>query len=333
MSADVQMMPARQVMFESDADGLDLVTVALYSVLRNADPERPVKVLLAHDDSFVAAGGVEQVRRAVARFPSAAVEFSNFSPIYARHREKLERADVRWPPMVWGWVFADHLFPEATGRLVYLDLDTYTTGDLQELFDLDLASGNHLMGMVAESVRPGDDFCGVKWTTSDPALYNTGVIALDLDAWRREGMALKVADWFAAHKADVPFVEQDATNFVCQDRILRLPLKWNYCDNDLRGLKTLDLSAPLWRGLHPPREALEAMCAPKVIHYMYTHKPHVYNHRPERNRFREAMVELGMIRGRLPGENLLRWLEGKWFDAKYARLRRRALRMRAEATA
>jgi len=321
----------RQVMFESDANGLTLVTVALYSVLRNADADKPVRILLAHDESFVAAGGIEQVCRTVARFPTASVVFANFTPLYEAHREKLERLDVRWPPMVWGWVFADHLFPQATGRLVYIDLDTYTTGDLQELFDLDLTSGNHLMAMVAESVRTDDNFCNVTWSGADRALYNTGVIALDLDAWRREGMALKIADWFAAHKADVPFVEQDATNYVCRGRILRLPLKWNYCDNDLRGLKTLDLAAPLWRGLHPPLEALEAMCAPKIVHYMYTHKPHVYNHRPERNLFREAMIELGMITGRLPGENFGRWLEGKWYDFRYARLKRRALRMRAEA--
>jgi len=326
MTADAES--PRRVMFESDANGITLVSVAVYSVLRNSDRSRPVDILMAHDDTFVAAGGKAKIENVVKRFPHATVEFSDFMPIYKPLARRLERADTRWPPMVWGWVFCDRLFPGVGGKIVYIDLDTYVTGDLQELFDVDLASGGHLMAMVAESRRPDDDFCNVKWTTSDPALYNTGVILLDIDAWRREDMAMKIADWFAEHREDVPFVEQDAANFVCQGRILRLPLKWNYNDNSLRSLGKVDVKGgTLFEGLHPPREAIEAMAYPKIVHYMFTHKPDRYNHRPERNLFRRAMIELGMTSYRLPGETLPRLIEGWLHDMKHSILRRRARRM------
>ena len=318
-------------MFESDADGIDLVTVAAYSVLRNADKSKPVRLLVAHDDSFLEAGGREKMESLVARFPSASVVFSNFMPIYRSHAALLERGGTRWPPMVWGWVFAAELFPEVSGRLVYIDLDTYTTGDLQELFDLDLASGGYLAAMVVDTLRPEGDYCNVKWTVPDRALFNTGVVVMDVDAWRREGVSLKMAEWFAAHKSDALFLEQDAANFVCQRRILRLPLKWNTNDNNLKWVGSIDLKGGslLVEDLHSPVEVLEAIVEPKIIHYMFKHKPHRYNHRPERNRFRRAMMELGMIRYALPGENPLRMVEGWLYDAWYAWLKRRARRMLA----
>lgn len=315
-------------MFESDANGITLVTVAVYSVLRNADPEKPIRVLMAHDDTFLEAGGKEKLEAVIRRFPSATVEFANFMPLYRPLAAKMELAGTRWPPMVWGWVFAPTLFPSVTGKLVYIDLDTYTTGDLQELFELDLKRGRHLLAMVAESRRPEGRFCQVDWWTKDMALYNTGVVVMDADQWRAEGVTMKIVDWFAAHKADVPFVEQDAANYICQDRILRLPLKWNTNDNNLKLLEEVDpRGVRLFAGLHPAREALEAMVEPKIIHYMFTHKPHRYNHRPERNRFREAMIELGLIRFALPGENLFRLLEGWMYDLKYARMKRRARKL------
>ena len=318
----------RNVMFESDANGIGLVTVAIYSVLRNADCNRPVRILLAHDDTFLAAGGKEKVLEVVQRIPSAEVEFANFMPLYRPLAAKMEREGTRWPPMVWGWVFAPMLFPFATGNLVYIDLDTYTTCDLQELFELNLRQGNHLLAMVAESRRPEGRFCNVDWWTTDTALYNTGVVVMNTDAWLAEGITMKIVDWFAAHKADVPFVEQDAANYICQGRILRLPLKWNTNDNNLKELKLVDPTGKcLFENLHPVREALEAMVSPKIIHYMFTHKPHRYNHRPERNRFREAMIELGQIRYALPGENIFRMLEGWFYDCKYAFLKRRARKL------
>lgn len=320
-------------MFESDADGLTLVCVAMYSVLRNADAGSGVHILMAHDDTFLAAGGRERVEAIVGRFPSARVTFANFMPLYRPLADKLELPGTRWPPMVWGWVFAPALFPSATGTLVYIDLDTYTTGDLKELFELDLAKRGKLLALVAESLRPEGRFCNVDWTTDDPALYNTGVVVMDVDAWRSEGMTMKIVEWFSAHKADVPFVEQDAANYVCQGRILRLPLKWNTNDNNLRALDEVDVKGGrLFEGLHPAREALEAMVSPKIIHYMFTHKPHRYNHRPERNRFRQAMIELGMIRRALPGETFFRRIEGWFYDRRYAKMKKRAQGLLEEMT-
>ena len=306
----------RQVFFNSDGRGITLLSVAVHSLLKSNAPGHPLAIFIAHDRSFAETGCIERIRSIVDRFPDAKVTFLDYAPVQAECGELFK-------PLLWAFPLCDRLLPaDVTGQIVYIDIDMMVRKDLGELFDLDLASHGYVAAAVNESRREHRRYLvEAGWPDSAGYSFNNATTVLDLDAFRRERMSDKMADWYRQHFKTAVNLDQDAQNVVYGDRTLRLPPKWNYTDGWLERLLKQNPFAREWR-VFPPKDVLEAILDPCIVHYIGRHKPTAWTHRPERKAYRRMMDELGLLEnGRLPGETAVRRLVAGAFDVYHVLLK------------
>lgn len=145
------------------------------------------------------------------------------------------KVDYRGRPDLQGHAsaYTRFLIPEYlpnVSRVVYLDTDTLVRGDLTPLFDMQL---NHSLAAVQE----GTTFKQLwgKWLTNlaelvpDPeqAIFNDGVMVLDLDRWRAENITSDLEAWVMTTGASVD--DQLALNLEFQTKrgFDTLPHEWN----------------------------------------------------------------------------------------------------------
>ena len=108
----------------------------------------------------------------------------------------------------------EFLFPKVD-RILQLDCDTVCVDDVDYLFDVDL-QGNYVA--MCEEVLSTYKPYGMKY-------YNCGVAVEDLKAMRK----IKAADQMVAllSTKKLPYIDQDAINYVCNGKIFDLPTRYN----------------------------------------------------------------------------------------------------------
>lgn len=315
------MSHTRQVFLNSDGAGITLIAVAVYTLLRASDPSKPIRLFIVHDRSFADMGGVARIQSVVDRFPFASVWFGDFTPVFSKYAEVFSNPGTK---MVWAFPLCDKILPpDVTGNIVYIDIDMLVRKDLGELFEMDLKRDGLVAAAVNESRREDRRYLvEAGWPEAAGYSFNNACTVLDLDTFRAEGLSDKMIAWYAQHRAVAINTDQDCQNVVYGARTRRLPPKWNYTDGWLERLPRLNPFAREWR-VFPPRDMLEAILDPCIIHYIGRRKPTAWTHRSERKVFRRAMEELGLVAvgGRLPGETAPRIAIACAFDVYHAALR------------
>lgn len=313
----------RHVIFASDDRGFEPLQVAVYSLLASADASRPLTVSVLtgcrplspeHRGSLEALGG---------RFPFVRLEVIDCDGLLADRLASFND-DAVWGRMAWARCLISDLFPEEHGNIVYLDIDTFVCRDLAELYDLDL--GDNVLAAVPEERRETGTLHDPIWTNGlldGRAEYycNSGVLVMNVDAFRRETLLDRICTWYTGHRGQVIRPDQDTLNSLFWDRIVRLHPRFNHCDGWLERQLKEDPGAAFWRG-NTPKEVLEAVSDPAVLHFWGPKKPWRWNHRPEGARYAKAMRELGVLHGELPGSGFWRRLESGLFAVYHALLRR-----------
>ena len=313
------MNTKRQVFFNSDGQGIELLSVAVHTLLKAADSTKPISLYVVHDRSFVDRGGVGRIRRIIRKFPFASVWFGDLSPLLETYSDVFTHAGTK---LIWAFPLCDKILPPyVRGNIVYIDIDMLIRKDLGELFDLDLRRGGFVAAAVNESRREHRKYLiDAGWPESAGYSFNNACTVLDLDVFRSERLSDKMIDWYRRHRSIARNTDQDCQNVVYGDRTLRIPPKWNYTDGWLERLPKLNPFAREWR-VFDPVEILEAILDPCIIHYIGPRKPTQWTHRPERKIYRQMMDELGMIEnGTLPGETPLRRVIALLFDGYHTLL-------------
>ena len=314
------MSGKRQVFLNSDARGLTLLSVAVYSLLKASDPGKPVTVFIAHDQEFLDKGCDGVLRGIVARFPFAEILFGNLTPILAEYPDLFDPR--REKLMMWAFPLCERLLPpDMGGNIVYIDLDMLIRRDLGELYDMDLAAEGMVAAAVNESRRENLPYLvAAEWPEEAGYAFNNATCVVDLDQFRRDRLTDRMLDWRRRHR-DVHYSDQDAQNVAYGARTKRIHPKWSYTDGWLERIVKFSPFAREWR-VFPPREILEAILDPCIIHYIGPRKPTAWTHRPERRIYKRLMGELGLLEnGRLPGETAPKIVLGWLFDAYHALLK------------
>ena len=317
------MAAARQVFFNSDARGFTLLAVALYSLLKNATPDRSLTIYIACEHGFREQGLDAKLAKIAASYPFARLVFLDFDPWAAKHAKLFASAHNHWSPLLWAFPLCTELLPDDVhGNLVYLDIDMLIRRDLEELYSLPLAEDGCIAAAVNESRRETrPHLVASGWPKEAGYGFSNATMVIDVDAYRRESIPAQIIAWYEAHKDTSLAVDQDAENVILGARTRRIPIKWNYPDGWLERL----LKCPPWKRewrVHPRREVLEAIFDPCIIHYVGGRKPTRRTHRPERKAHRRLQRELGLMKGRLPdGQGWRDEIEGAVFDIYHALLR------------
>lgn len=110
-------------------------------------------------------------------------------------------------------------------RLVYVDADVIGAGDIRELWRCELAGSP--IGAVIDCYVDGDAFAARWGLPRAGGYFNSGVLLIDLERVRAEGLFARAIDFAVAHIAELRFTDQDALNHACWGRWTRLDPRWN----------------------------------------------------------------------------------------------------------
>ncbi|MBZ9670876.1 glycosyltransferase family 8 protein [Mesorhizobium sp. B2-1-8] len=153
--------------------------------------------------------------------------------------------------------YARLLIPEILpdcDKAIYLDADTLVVSDLRDLWSVDL--GDNLVAGVVDGFVEQEELDDVGLVRDE--YINSGVLAINLDAWRREGIADRI---FAKAKETVSsrYLDQTVLNSVSRGRVHYLAREWNFFSE---------------------RYVQSERRLPKVIHYAGSAKPWRYKRVP-----------------------------------------------------
>ena len=111
-------------------------------------------------------------------------------------------------------ILLGELLPENIHKVIYLDSDVLVLADLKELWDYDISG--YAAGMAENVTTSGEKF----------DYYNSGVILMNLDYWRKNKLAEKMIKYLNDNKT-LEFPDQDTINAVIGGQILEVPIGWN----------------------------------------------------------------------------------------------------------
>ena len=205
----------------TDAAYVELTAVLLASLAAQAGAE--VERVVVFCDT-VSAADRERMR---ASYPAANIAFVDLAREMERHfgarpvNHHLSRT-------AYARILMPLLLPEAQGRLLYVDCDTLINAPLAPLAELD---------MQRFAVAAVDDIARldpIRHAERNRAIglpgemryFNSGVLLIDLDQWRRESLSERVMA-FAADHPDLPMMDQDALNGTLRGQWLPLDERWN----------------------------------------------------------------------------------------------------------
>lgn len=173
---------------------------------------------------------------------------------------------------VYSRLFIAKLLPELQGLVLYLDCDTFVVDSVAPLFDYQL-KGKPL-AMAPDCVHPS--YKRVVSLRPDQMYYNSGVMLIDLDAWRTARVTERLLEELAHPHGLNPLGDQDIIVRVLNDEIFPLEIKWNFLSQ------------------YYLQKVLEK---PVICHFSghtlgrpwYTSSKH-----PMRTRYREMAVDIGL---------------------------------------
>lgn len=165
------------------------------------------------------------------------------------------------------------VYPPDTDRVIYIDADTLVLTDLTPLWRWPLAgapvaAAGDLMSVIKDAISHWQEL----GLDGDAPYFNSGVMVIDLDRWRREKIGDRVLHrcQLDRHRLLIrdrwPQYDQYGFNVVLQHRWTRLPERWN----------------------HFP----ERPCAdPGIVHFLGDTKPGAPRTRPEFTRLFHEFVD------------------------------------------
>ncbi|MBV8913622.1 MAG: glycosyltransferase family 8 protein [Acetobacteraceae bacterium] len=159
--------------------------------------------------------------------------------------------------------WAHELLP-GRSRVIYLDSDIIAIGGVDELWHTDLGGKALAAVPIPNSIRieqhglpPGSQY------------FNSGVLLMDLDAWRARGYCARCLEFIRNHPDRAFDPDQDALNLVLIGDWLALPYKWNVINPFYRPSISLDLKMS-------KEEIAGVLADARFVHFNSSHKPWVY---------------------------------------------------------
>lgn len=161
-----------------------------------------------------------------------------------------------------------NLVPETVKKIIYTDVDLVVREDVQELWNFNL-QGKPLAAVpdlgIMSSKRLMTQKHDVLGIDVNDEYFNSGVLIIDIDAWRKKNYAKKVIELASA--GNLPHHDQDALNKVFYKNWQPLPLKWNVIP------PVYNLFAKLLLKNRFRKSAIEAKKAMCIMHFAGRYKP------------------------------------------------------------
>ena len=170
--------------------------------------------------------------------------------------------------------------PSSLKRVIYIDSDTLVVKGLQPLWSFDLE------GKPLAAVENFSPFACRDLGVSRDSYFNSGVLVIDLDAWRREGLHHQVNRYAREHAHKLQYVDQCSLNAVFVGRWAKLPAIWNQQSDIFKTISKYQSGCG-----YSAAELDNAAYEPGIVHFTGKKKPWlVLSFHPYKQRYRELMA-------------------------------------------
>jgi lipopolysaccharide biosynthesis glycosyltransferase len=123
------------------------------------------------------------------------------------------------------------ILPPQYNKAIYLDSDLVVTGDIEELWNIDITDQYLLavqdMHTTHVSSREGIKKYQELGLPSDAKYFNSGVLSINVDKWRTDNISDRCIEYIEKYKEYVRLHDQEALNVVLCNQWIELDPKWN----------------------------------------------------------------------------------------------------------
>jgi lipopolysaccharide biosynthesis glycosyltransferase len=165
--------------------------------------------------------------------------------------------------------------PANISKVIYLDADILVRADIGELWRYDL--GDSVVAAVPDEYVSGDVGRNIKTRLGldpDSPYFNSGVLVVDLDRWRKVSVGPNALRFVRDHPDRMTYNDQCALNWVLRNRWTSLPDCWNLQTHGL-------VDERRWGYMEYTGDSLSRAKETKIIHFTGPSKPwHYMNNHP-----------------------------------------------------
>ena len=202
--------------YASDDNFSGVLAVSLHSLFSSGNGQ---------DSSvYIIDGGISEKHKAalteIARRFSGEIHFIDAPSVPIADGKEIEVG--RYSMSMFSRIFADTLLPQVD-RVIYLDCDTLVLKDLKELWHTDM----HGLPVGAVNDLRSEKYGKALGMTVGNTYINSGVLLLDLNAYRRNKCAERLMKALEIGNGSLEFPDNDIICSVLQDEIYLLPMKFN----------------------------------------------------------------------------------------------------------
>lgn len=203
------------IVFSTDDNYAPLTGVAIFSILESEKYYKDeIKI-------FILDGGVSHDNKL---FINKLTEHKSCSIVFIDTRTLENEIDslIKLPVRslaTWYRIFLPRVLPDNVKKVIYLDCDSYINDTLQELWEIDMESYDvaGVLDIISEENKAA---IGLK--ASDPYI-NAGMLVINVDRWRKEGVQEKLIDFINKKKGKVAYHDQGTINAICRKKKILHP--------------------------------------------------------------------------------------------------------------
>jgi lipopolysaccharide biosynthesis glycosyltransferase len=159
------------------------------------------------------------------------------------------------------------LLPETVGRVLYLDVDMVILRDIGGLWACDPGNLPLLAVRQGTTTLQGLPFWRELGLTPSSKYLNSGVLAMNLMAWREGKLGQKVINVLTRFSSQIRFWDQDGINAVLADQWGELNPEWNV---------TVDCFVPDGQAVPVGEKPEELRARAAIVHFASATKPWAY---------------------------------------------------------
>lgn len=224
----------------------EYISVSIKGLLENNSNPLAIHIL----SDYVSEKNASNLKNLVELYPHATLD------IIIVDDSKLRGLKDTWTIYTWYRVLLPEILGADVHRVLYLDADVLVSGNIEELFLLDMTN-MAIAGTIDFQSKDKSTYqrCGYE---AEKEYVCAGVMLMNLDYWRMHDIATKVITWGHENNDRIQFPDQDAINYICRDAKLLLPLKYDIVD----GFFQDDYYYQNY-----PQELRECVESPIIIHY------------------------------------------------------------------
>lgn len=148
-------------------------------------------------------------------------------------------------------------------RVLYLDCDILVRENISDFYNTDLDG----YACAAIEDQRGDDITIHNRILMFSKYFNSGVLLMNLDYWRKNHVAQQLIEYLRKYPERCWFPDQDALNAVLEGKVKFMSYRYNLQGEMLSHRCYLQLSAQKWKDLD------EAVSHPAIIHFTDINKP------------------------------------------------------------